>query len=643
MSTARSVLRVAVPVFYVTLLGQGCRPSSLPDWQPVSEGIPGQVGIAAVAVAPGHPQVLYLSAYEPGGLYRSADGGQTWVTASGGLEGTVVYGLAVAPDDAHLVFAAALGGGYRSSDGGESWQCMSDLPPASLYALGVHSDGQAVWAGGEATGLWHSANAGQTWDQASTAPDQYITVLSLAVSREGTAYAGTAGQGLWVYDKGTVRKVAGEQLASTHVTALAARDDALYVLGDGILYHSGDLGLTWHPVGPPDWQTSSWQTLSLGVEPGPRGAIYLGSQGSGVAVSDDGGMTWAQSGSGLWHADITCLAADPSTPGTLYAGTLHNGLHKTEDSGQSWRLVSGQLGAPLVSALAQHRSQPQPLFAGALDGIYRTGDGGKSWHLMSAASGQLAVQGLSIDPQNPKIVYAGTNAGVYQSSDGGQTWRWASEDLGRVTVFNVTVDAHNQRCIYAGSWGNNVLRSNDGGMTWAPIHHGLETLSAHAFAVDPHDPRRLYAGTVEAVYRSTDGGETWQKSAPSTRPITTFALAISPADDQTVYAGTTEGVYKSTDGGGTWRPQPLQHSDAQPRQSISVMALTLDPQQADALYAGTEHHGLYRSSDRGETWEQWGLPGISVYAILMDSASGLIWAGTEEGVYRRELAANETE
>jgi ligand-binding sensor domain-containing protein len=63
----------------------------------------------------------------------------------------------------------------------------------------------------------------------------------------------------------------------------------------------------------------------------------------------------------------------------------------------------------------------------------------------------------------------------------------------------------------------------------------------------------------------------------------------------------------------------------------------MDPVNRTTIYAGMEHHGVYRSTDGGDNWEQWGLPGVSVYAILLDRAGGLIWLGTENGVLQRKL------
>jgi photosystem II stability/assembly factor-like uncharacterized protein len=190
------------------------------------------------------------------------------------------------------------------------------------------------------------------------------------------------------------------------------------------------------------------------------------------------------------------------------------------------------------------------------------------------------------------------------------------------------VDPHDPQRIYAGTWGHNVLRSTDGGRTWVSMHHGLETLSVHAFAVDPADARVLYAGTVEAVYRSTDGGEQWQAHALAERPLTTFALAVSPANPSRVYAGTTEGVVRSADGGQSWLAAGRESLQA------TVTSLLLDQSDPETIYAGTEHHGLFRSTNGGEDWQPWGLKEASVYVLLADP-SGVLWVGTDEGVFRR--------
>ena len=597
--------------------------SETPQWTPSSQGIPAQVGVAAVAVAPSDARMVYLAAYEPGGLYRSTDGGGTWQAAGAGLGQLAPLSVVVHPSDPNVAWVGTVAGGYRTSDGGQNWDPMLDLPQRPIYTLAVESDGHSLYAGGEASGIWRSNDDGYTWLAGEPAEGQ-VSVLSLAIAADGTVYAGTAGQGLWVSNDGGVGwQGTGWDLVSANVPILTtASDGRLYALADGQLYLSLDGGDSWEMVGPPDFQG-----LSFAAGPGPAGRLYVGSKGRGLRVSPDGGKSWLALGNEWRHADITCLVASPSNPGMAYLGTRNNGLYQSTDGGKSWELASSAVGQPLVAALAQDPVDPGIFYAGTLDGVYQSIDGGGNWQLISGAVGKVAVQTLAVRSTGDRI-YAGARTGIYLSEDRGRTWRWLEEEIGPISVFHAVIDPHKEDRIYAGSWGHNVLRSTDGGRSWAPIHHGLETLSVHSFAVDPTDPQVLYAGTVEAVYRSTDGGQSWQARPLNDRPLTIFALAVDPADPGLLYAGTTEGVYRSTDHGQIWEAIGAQSLGA------TVTALVLDPTNFQTLYAGTEHHGLCRSTDGGARWQPWGLDGKSVYDILVDR-SGEIWLGTDGGIFRQ--------
>jgi 7,8-dihydropterin-6-yl-methyl-4-(beta-D-ribofuranosyl)aminobenzene 5'-phosphate synthase len=593
-------------------------------WRPAGRGIPGQIGVAAVAVVPGDPRVVYLAAYGTGGLYRSTDGGDSWQARGRGLEGLAPLAVAVHPRDPDLAWVGTVLGGYLTVDGGHSWLPMAGLPSAPIYSLAVAPDGRTLFAGGEATGVGRSDDGGRTW-QLSPSADGPRTILALAVMPNGGVLAGTAGQGLWNSPDGAQQwELVPGELAEAHVSLLAVADDERwYALAQGALYGSADGGLSWQRAGPP-----AFEALSFAAEPGPDGRLYLGSKGAGLAVSLDAGRSWELIASGLRHADLTCLAADPNSAGRVFLGTRYSGLYRTRDGGASWSLLTSAIGRPVIMALAQDPADPAVYYAGAVDGIYRSEDGGEGWWLVSGEMGTLTVHGLAVGPTGEQV-YAATGSGMYVSRDGGKAWGWAEDDTGGVALFDVQVDPHDAGRIYAGSWGHNVLRSLDAGKTWAPIHNGLETLSVHAFGVHPSDPRRLYAGTVEDVYRSSDGGETWQATALAERPLTTLALLIQPATAAWMLAGTTDGVYLSLDGGQTWRPAGRKSLDA----TVTSLALVMEDARWPAILAGTEHHGLYRSADHGVSWQPWGLQATSVYAILVDGA-GTVWLGTDQGVFR---------
>ncbi|MEJ2737395.1 MAG: hypothetical protein P8189_28210, partial [Anaerolineae bacterium] len=267
-------------------------PPGPPQWHPASQGIPGQIGVAAAAIAPSDPQVLYLAAYEPGGLYRSDDGGQTWQPAGTGLESLAPIVLTVHPAVPNLAWVGTVTGAYRTQDGGESWHPMADLSGMPVYALAASPDGDRLYAGGEAPSVWRSDDSGQSWSSSELAksPDG---VLSLAVGSDGIVYAGTAGQGVWAsQDAGQTWQPVGGAITSAHVTILRLlHDGRLYALADGQSYLFQRGGESWQLVGP-----SNFEALSFAVGPGRPGRLYLGSKGRGLAVSLDGGVSWSPTG-----------------------------------------------------------------------------------------------------------------------------------------------------------------------------------------------------------------------------------------------------------------------------------------------------------------------------------------------------------
>lgn len=149
------------------------------SWTHMSTGLPRYGGpsssnwdVLALAINPANPQVLYAGTSNlyagatTGNVYKSTDGGASWNPASTGIAGQDVRALLIDPADAsgETIYAgtggdgANPGGVYRSSNGGTSWNSISlGLPADSATALALPR--RAVGAAprllaGTSAGVW---------------------------------------------------------------------------------------------------------------------------------------------------------------------------------------------------------------------------------------------------------------------------------------------------------------------------------------------------------------------------------------------------------------------------------------------------------------------------------------------------------
>jgi photosystem II stability/assembly factor-like uncharacterized protein len=191
--------------------------------------------------------------------------------------------------------------------------------------------------------------------------------------------------------------------------------------------------------------------------------------------------------------------------------------------------------------------------------------------------------------------------------------------------------------------------------------HGPPAPSVHAVLVDPLDPSTVYAGIcgpacyqAGGVWRSTDGGNRWRLSSRGIPDGTgVYSLAVDPSHPSTIYAGTAgAGVFRSENAGSTWTPvgQGLPTDD-------QIAAIAVAPSDSNVLYAGTcdlicvSHFGgaadgVYRSTDRGATWERAGT-GIPVHAKIQSVSvdptdARTVLAGKSEGEIYRTAEGGDT-
>jgi len=233
------------------------------------------------------------------------------------------------------------------------------------------------------------------------------------------------------------------------------------------------------------------------------------------------------------------------------------------------------------------------------------------------------------------LCFAARTDGLLISVDGGHTWEpaYAGLDLDGplpTTSLVFSPDLTRERTLIAGVSGG-VVYSIDGGKTWQPVALASPPPTVSALVISPNfiADGIVLAGTMEdGVFRSTDRGSRWSAWNFGLLDLNVLCLAISPdfARDETLYAGVDTGIFRSTNGGRAWREVEL------PFGYDPVLSLKLAPdyaQDADdaggVIFAGTESQGLWRSTDRGQTWNRVGADVISgpVNAIVLAPEFGM--------------------
>lgn len=160
--------------------------------------------------------------------------------------------------------------------------------------------------------------------------------------------------------------------------------------------------------------------------------------------------------------------------------------------------------------------------------------------------------------------------------------------------------------VYVGTIGEGLFRSTDGGATFLRACEGMFVeCHVRALAVHPRDPRTLYLGSEQGLFRSTDGADTWARVESPLNGMQVWSILLLPADPETVLVGTCPSrLFRSADGGRTWAEPPVEMLRECPRiMHTRVTTLAADPADPETVWAGVEIDGLYRSRDRGRTWQ----------------------------------------
>ncbi len=279
---------------------------------------------------------------------------------------------------------------------------------------------------------------------------------------------------------------------------------------------------------------------------------------NGVWESNNSGEDWEKISSDTMPVNIGSLAIDPRNTDTIYAGTWWR-AYKTTDSGKSWRLIkNGMIDDSDVFAITIDQKNPDHVVASACSGIYESFNKGEKWtKIQGIPSQSRRTRDILQHPARPGTVYAATTEGFWMTSDGGKSWALTTQrDL---EINSIAVHADEPDRVFIGTNNYGVMVSNDGGKNFTPTNENFTSRFTYSITTDAEDSNRLYATTQNTassggfVFISNNAGTTWQQAKNlDVGRVSPFALMQDRTDLNMIYLGTNIGLFRSLDRGNSW-------------------------------------------------------------------------------------------
>jgi len=607
--------------------------------------------VTALAVDPSNSSVVFLGAAE-GGVWKTTDGGNTWVPLTDTQASLAVGSIALDPSNPSTVYVgtgeenfngdAYYGAGIlKSTDGGSTWTQVpgpftgptgSDSyfgGGAYIGSLAVHpTNGQiilsAVFEAGR-SGIYRSSDGGTNWS--NVLPTGIGTEVLFNPSNGSIAYAAIGGIGI---------------------------------------FKSSDAGQTWTADNggiPGVLPSSNLGRIELSVDPSNPATLYAGIENAttgfllGLFRTTDGGAHWAQMAGVPDYCGPQCfydnvVRVDPANSSVILLGWAAGSsgtstLYRSTDGGKTWTDIStGSNGVQLhVDSHALAFSKD--------GGLLYTGNDGGVWSTSNVASSPVSwtnlnrtlaltqfYPGISIDPSTASRAFGGTQDNGTQLYSGNLTWKQLDPcgDGGWTAI-----DFSNPAIVYAGctvldyTFLTKSLAGGASGSFFA-VENGIDTADRALFipplVMDHSNSKTLYFGTFR-VYQTIDGAENWLPISPdlTASPFAAVStIAAAASNPNTVYAGTSDGQLQvTTNAGGGESAAWTKVTAGLPNRAVTQ--LTVDPIDANTAYVTCRaSRGLGTTKDtssRRATSERTGRisVGISPTLLLATSLSIRIWQG----------------
>jgi len=651
------------------------------SWTKIATDISDDLDVGRIIISPIDPDIMIIATGQ--GMYRSTDGGTTWISSASGLPNNRPRDLCMYYDGNNEFILYCIeqtffedkgntveckGGVYKSTDNGNTWQNISGNIAIDMTQITSSTELNFFHKTvGNWFGISSSDSEAKYTDYPSIAFPTYNRIVVNPLDKNeiyichNKKHDKSFGPGeLWKTTDGGLNWIT------------CARDGSYWINDTNKSYWESRNNPTGANIKYAHLQremdhssaTSGNRMLAINAD----GEVFIGIDQQTLR-SNDHGESWEQvddyeteEGSKAWigRGDSNLpgrfILHETGIPDRKLLCSGEHGLWKTVDNGD-WldkeavavTQIEGQVhdgGAHSISTVAVHPNDPNTIYIlswrqSHRGKLRRTTDGGATWEniatIFEASNDSwegLAIQySLVIDPVNPDNMYfcsiKKTLSEVGSSVD---------EDV-----------------LTKGGYG--VYSSTDGGYNWTLSTAGMPSNSSVRRIVLDHDnPETLYASLNKngGLYKSTDKGINWTKinTPDAVKSVNYFHMNKSTGH---MYICTGErstdisegGVWKSIDNGSTWTRIFIAPSVWQAETSPinpDLLVISCGGQSA-SLAEDFMNPGVYLSFDAGNSWEKvnnnLGQPNKIVEVMPDPYNESLLWcaswgSGWSKGIIKTE-------
>ena len=503
-------------------------------------------GAIDLVMDPKQPNTLYASMWhrirkpwsdpvpgDGGGIYKTTNGGKTWVRKTEGLPPRKTsgrIGLAVAKTKPNVIYALI-----------DNHEVARKAKKGELDPYGRPR--KDVIKGAE---VYRSDDFGETWNQVSES------------SRLMTRLYATYG---WVFGQ---------------IRVDPTDENTTYIMGVPLL-KSSDGGKTYNRLSYPGLHGDHH---AMWIDPNNSDYIINGNDG-GINLSYDGGITWKNI-ENLPVVQFYNVAIDNKKPFNVYGSIQDNNSwsgpsnHRPgRNSASQWKRVpGGEASYMAVDPENENTFYSESFYGSIMRSDFSTGETERIKPDVGENEPKLRGQWLApfqLSPHNSRVVYHGMQY-VFRSMNRGDRWEKISPDLthndpvkqGNIsfaTISSLSESPLKFGLLYVGTDDGRVHVTKNGGLAWAEIGEGLPKYKwVSRVKASAYDEATVYL-TMNGkrdddfqvyVYRSSNYGKTWDDISQGIPGGPVNVIIEDPGQKNVLYVGTDLGVYVSRDAGKTW-------------------------------------------------------------------------------------------